>query len=107
MVLQSTWLAVGAFATLMTVAYLFRPRERVTFSSLFAGVGWAWMAFVAGNVETLAPGTGEAVSASEPSLQYVLTALALLSWTVTLLYRFDEYPPVRDDGLGGRGGGDE
>lgn len=102
MVLQSYWLAAGAFAVVMTFTYLFRPDERVTFTSLFAGVAWAWMALVGGSVEVYAAGTLQDATAS--SLQYVTFGLAALSFLVTILYRFGEYPPSDDDGLSDDGG---
>jgi hypothetical protein len=55
------------------------------------------MALVGGDLEVFAAGTLQ--DAPVPSLQYVTAALALLSFLVTILYRFDEYPPSRDDGL--------
>lgn len=95
MVLRIYWLAVGIFALTMTLAYLFRPEERVTFTSLMAGVAWAWMSLLAGDLEIYVQGSLE--QATVPSLQYITAGLSLLSLLVTILYRFDEYPPRPDD----------
>jgi hypothetical protein len=95
--LQSYWLALGVFALLMTVGWLFRPTERVTFTSLFAAAGWALMAITASDLERLTEGGDRVAAGLGLSPQLFLTALALLSMLAALLYRLDAYPP--DEGL--------
>lgn len=95
--LQTYWMALGAFSMIMTLGYLFRPTERVTFTSLFAAGGWALMAITATDLETLTE-TGDRVSAGLGlPVQFFLIALSLLALLAAVLSRFDAYPPDTED----------
>lgn len=85
------WYAVGVFATIMTLAWLFVD-VRVTFTTLFAGAGWGYMALTGSNVEKVLQ-DGSTTSIGDPSLQLFVGALAALSILASVLYRFGLYPP--------------
>lgn len=91
--LQSVWFAFGGFSMLMTLAWLFRPDERTTFTALFGASGWALMAITATDLEKLTE-SGERVSAGVGlAPQLFLVGLALLSLLAAFLYRWGLYPP--------------
>lgn len=95
MVALGFWYAVGAGSLLMTFAWLF-VEKRITFTSLFAGIGWGWLALVGGSI-TKYTESGTEIPLAAPSLQYILGGLAILSFLAGVLYRFGHYPPVDDD----------
>ena len=91
---ESLWLAVGAFSMLMTGGWLY-ARRRLTVTTLLAGVGWAWMTVTGGQVERITE-SGSRVALEMVSLQYLTTALALLSFLALVLHQFGHYPPTDD-----------
>ena len=101
MVSESQWLAVGGFASVMTLAWMFADR-RITVTGLMAGLSWAWMAMLADDV-TKYTDSGTEVSASAGSLAYFCIAMSFLSFLAVVLYQFGQYPPERDDPIRGTG----
>lgn len=93
--LESHWLALGAFSMIMTLAWLFIER-RLMVTTLFAGAGWAYMA-ISADALTRITDTGTEIAASAGSIGYVCTGLAILSLVAALLAKFDHYPPEEDD----------
>jgi hypothetical protein len=91
---ESLWLAVGAFSLSMTAAWMYSPR-RLTVSTLLAGTGWAWLTVTGGSVERITQ-DGTRVALEMVSLQYLTTALALLSFLALLMHQFGHYPPTDD-----------
>lgn len=91
---MTVWLALGVFASVLTLLYLVvTPRQRVYFTSGFAGIAWLTMAFTAPGVQRMTE-SGEVVTAGLGiPIQYFVGLLGLLSLTVTILYRLGEYPP--------------
>jgi len=97
MVFESQWLAVGAFATLMTLAWLF-VQQRLTTTTAFAGIAWSWMALTGGGVTKLGE-SGTVVEASVGSLQFLCALFAILSFAALMLSRFGHYPPDEETRL--------
>lgn len=95
MVVEAHWFAVGAFATLMTLAWLF-IEKRITTTSALSAICWSFMAITGGNL-TRYTQTGAEISLDAGVLQYACTALAMLSFLALALYRFDHYPPREDN----------
>jgi len=93
--LETHWFALVGFAFSMSVAWLFIER-RITTTSGLAGITWALAALSGGNL-TRITNDGTEVAASVDELQYLCTLMAVLSFMVLLLYRFDAYPPNADD----------
>lgn len=92
--LETHWFALAAFALLMTLSWLF-IEKRITTTSALAGATWALAALTGGNLTRITE-DGTEIAVSIGSLQYFCTLLALLSFMVLILYRFDEYPPGPD-----------
>jgi len=92
------WVALGAFALLMTLFWAFwSPDERVYFSAGFGGLAWLTMAWMAPGVERMTD-AGEVIGAEIGlPIQMLTGLLGVLSLVVLFLYRFDEYPPVDDN----------
>lgn len=90
---QIYWFGIGVFALLMTLAWLFRPLERTTFTSLFAGAAWGLMAITATDLRTTTKSGIELTTGAGLEVQLFLSAMAILSLLAGLLYRFDLYPP--------------
>jgi len=91
------WLALGAFATLLTTYWLvIQPRERVYFTAGMSGLAWLTMAYTAPSVQKMTE-TGQA-AAYEIGLtvQFFVGLLGILSLLVVILYRLGEYPPPED-----------
>jgi hypothetical protein len=88
------WLAVGAFSTAFTFAWLFAG-ERITVTTLFATAGWSWMSVTGGDLTRYTEG-GTEIAISSTSLQYLTVALALLSLLALLMHQFGHYPPDDD-----------
>lgn len=95
MVAEAHWFAVGGFALLMTLSWLFADR-RIMVTSLFATAGWSWMAFTASGVVRYTE-SGTEIALELGAIQYIVLGLALLSGLVPILYYFDHYPPRQDD----------
>lgn len=95
MVAEAHWFAVGGFSLVMTLAWLFIER-RIFVTSLFATVGWAWMAFTASTV-TRYTETGTEIAIDVGAIQQIVLGLAVLSALVPILYSFGHYPPRSDD----------
>lgn len=91
---ESLWLSVGVFSMLMTGGWLFASR-RTTVTTLLAGVGWSWLTVTGGSVERITE-SGSRVALEMVSLQYLTTALALLSFLALVLHQFGHYPPTDD-----------
>lgn len=90
--LQTHLLALGLFATLMTLCWLFVPK-RTTFTSLMAFLAWSLIAYYGAEAERITT-DGTRVDAAFPEgLQWFLVAIALLSALCFVLYRFGAYPP--------------
>ncbi|RLM53186.1 hypothetical protein DVK02_14955 [Halobellus sp. Atlit-31R] len=90
---QSNWFALAGFATLLTLLWLVvLPRARVYVTSGLSFISWAAAATSAASLQrrTL---DGTAVDVGAPVLQYLATALALVSLLVFVLYHFGLYPP--------------
>lgn len=91
--LQSYWMALGAFSFVMTLGWLYRPKERVTFAAMFSAGGYALMAITAADLQTISE-TGDRVPAGlGQAPQLFLVALSLLALLAAVLSRFDAYPP--------------
>jgi hypothetical protein len=88
------WLALGAFATLWTVAYTVY-HTHVRLSAGLAAVSWTVLAVTGGQVETLAQ-DGSRVDTGVPELQLVAALAALVSALVLLLYP-DHYPVTKSE----------
>jgi formate hydrogenlyase subunit 3/multisubunit Na+/H+ antiporter MnhD subunit len=95
MVAELHWFAVGAFSMFMTAAWLFSDR-RITITGLFSAIGWSWMAVTGGDI-TRYTESGTEIALSVDELQYLCSALALLSFLAVVLYQFDHYPPRADN----------
>jgi len=93
--LESHWMAVGAFSLVMTLGWLFVD-VRVTTTGLLAAMGWITMALTGDTLERITQ-DGSRVDASAGVLVWLCTALAILSLLAVLLYQFDAYPPETED----------
>lgn len=94
MVAEFHWFAVGGFSLIMTLAWLF-IEKRINTTAMLSAIGWSWMALTGADL-TRYTDTGTEISLSAGNLQWLCSALAILSLLVLLLYQFDHYPP-RDD----------
>jgi len=90
------WLAVGVFATILTLGWIYRPDERLTTTAMLSTGAWAWMALTAQSL-TRYTETGETIDVAAGSLAYFPAFLAVLSMLALILYRFGHYPPREDD----------
>lgn len=92
--LQTYWLALALFATLMTLLYsVFAPRERVYLTSGIAAFAWAICAITAPAVTALND-AGDPVAAAVPfELQLFTAGLAAYSLLVLVLFFWGLYPP--------------
>ena len=95
--LLTYWLVLGVFGSAMLLLWIWLlPRKRVYFSAGMSAVSFALMAISAPDVEKLSQ-NGDIVDAPVPvTVQLLLGLLALLSLTVLVLYRLDEYPPPQE-----------
>jgi len=91
--LQSHWFALGVFSLIMTLGWLYRPTERVTFTALFSAGGWALMAITATDLQRLTESGDRAAAGLELAPQLFLVALCLLALLAAILSRFGAYPP--------------
>jgi hypothetical protein len=93
--LQTYWLALGGFATLMTLLWMFALRDELYVEAAFSTGAWGLMAFAAPDVQTLTE-AGERVAAStgEP-VQLFTGALAVICGLVLVLHHWDLYPVER------------
>ena len=89
---QSLWLALGVFALVMTLAWLFVDTRRVTVTTGLAFGAWATMALTGGDVTRVLE-DGTRLATDIPELQYISAALALLSALALILHVFGHYPP--------------
>lgn len=85
------WLALGAFAAAATGAWIY-GRDRIYVKAGVALAAWALFAIAGGDVYWLAD-CGNQVELHVGPIQWFGGGMALLSFFVLLLYRFDEYPP--------------
>lgn len=88
------WLSLGLLATLFTFAWVL-GRERIYIKASISLASWALVAITAGDLFTL-DDTGKEIALEVGSIRYFAAGLAVLSFIVLLLYRFDEYPPRRE-----------
>lgn len=90
----------GALATILTLAWLFRPTERVTFTSGLSFVLWAFLALNTGDL-TIVTNSGSTTAADLPdAARLILALLALLSMLAFILYRVGIYPPTSEETVG-------
>lgn len=87
------WFALGVFATLWTTAWVL-GHERIYIKAGISLASWALVALSGSDVYALTD-TGEEIALEASSIQLFAAGLAVLSFFVLLLYRFDEYPPRR------------
>lgn len=88
------WLALGLLATAFTFAWVL-GNERIYIKAALSVASWSILAITTGGLYTLTD-TGEEIAVDAPSLYYFSAGLAVLSFAIMVLYRFDEYPPPRD-----------
>lgn len=91
---RTYWLALGAFAMVMMLLWMFAPRDRTYLTSVLAFGAWAIMAFTAETLETVSSGAIVAAPASR-EVALFCGVLAALSGVVGVLYHFDHYPPEK------------
>ena len=92
---QVTWLALGAFGTIMLLCWLFIDDKRVVATGALSTATWAIMAITAGTV-TKTTLDGTQVQTELGALQYFCMGLSLLSLLAVLMYWADHYPPATD-----------
>lgn len=92
----ATWHALAAWATIWTLGYIYRPTERVVFTSGVATASWAITALTGGTAVKYAQ-DGTPIAQDLGALQYVAAGMSVLSFLVLLLYWWDVYPPQTDD----------
>jgi hypothetical protein len=90
------WLAIGLFATAWTFLWVL-GRERIYIKAAVSLGSWALLALTGSDVYALTD-TGETIALEVASLQVFAAGLAVLSFLVLVLYRFDEYPPRQAGG---------
>jgi len=95
MVVETYWLGTGAFATVMTLAWLFIP-IRITLTTLLSAGAWSFMALSGGSIVRYTE-TGAEVPLDAGVLQYLCTFLAIISFVAAVLHYFGHFPP-EDDG---------
>lgn len=91
------WSAVALIALVATACWLLLARETgVYVTSSLSFVTWAWLALTGGDVAMLT-GQGQVWVRSLASLQFLATALALVSLVVLALRTLGAYPSPRDN----------
>lgn len=89
---QTYYLALGLFAGVLTLAWLF-IEARVTVTSFLAMVSWALLAVLGGSVEKLLDDGTTAAAPVPDTVRWLLFGLALLSFIALALYQLGVYPP--------------
>lgn len=93
--LELHWLALGAFATALTFAWLF-VEKRTTTTTIISATCWSVMALSGNSLERITE-TGSRVSADVGFLVWLCTLLAVLSMLAAVLFQFGHYPPEDND----------
>jgi hypothetical protein len=94
--LQTYWFGLVALATLLTLGYLYRPRDRALVTSATAFVVWGLAAVLGGTVDVLLRDGSTAEAPVGVPIQLLALLLALLSLGVAVLCWQEEYPPEAD-----------
>lgn len=90
------WLAIALNATAWTFLWVL-GRDRIYIKAGISLASWALVALTGSGVYALTD-TGSEVALEIPSLQIFAAGMAVLSFFVLLLYRFDQYPPRQAGG---------
>lgn len=88
------WLALGLLATAFTFAWVL-GHDRIYVKAGISLGSWALVAITGGDVYHVTD-SGVETALDVGEIQYFAAGLAVLSFIVLLLYRFDEYPPRRE-----------
>jgi hypothetical protein len=96
--LLTHYYAIATVAVLLTGAWLFRPQERATVTTLGAFLAWGLVGLLGGDTE-VATG-GSVLAAPVPDeVRLFATLWALLSALALILYVWGVYPPASEDAV--------
>ena len=89
--------ALGAFASILTLAWLFLDDRRVTFTSGLSFTLWAYLALSTGDLTVFDPTGGQTPAPLPDEYRMILALLAMLSLLAFILYRVGIYPPTEEN----------
>jgi hypothetical protein len=89
---QTYYLALGLFAGVITLAWLF-IEERVTVTAFLSMVSWALLAVLGGSVDVMLDNGAVEPAPVPDTVRWLLFGLALLSFIALALYQLGVYPP--------------